>query len=520
MAHMRNQIDLFTKHIVASSGKVNVVGPLNRYKDQDIDLDEEAKYLGNQGGFRIYNSGNQGYNSGNTGRNYSREGQYDRPTNREKGNWQNRDGYINDRCGVYVPPGNRDCTSGSSSGSKLEDMLAKVLQKFESIDAGVKEMKGDFSMNIPLVEALEQIPGYSKFMKDLVTKKRAKKEDPGAFTILCTIKSIVFAKALCDLGVSINLMPLSIYKKIGLGVPKPTTMRLMMADRSVKRPVGILCDVLEKVDTFIFLSDFVILDCEVDFEVPTILGRPFLATGRALVDVESGELKFRLNKEEVKFKICRSMKQPHDMNVVFAIEAFDEGEMRATNEERLEVETLAAMLINFEIDFRTNYVETLNALQGMGERSYAPKKLDLDLKNRPSPPAKLSIEEPFVLELKQLHSHMRYVFFGTNNTLPVILAVYLNYEQVQAVIKVLIRYKRAIGWTIVDIIGIPPGICTHKIQLEKDCNPSIKHQRRLNPPMQEVLKNEIIKWLDVGFVYPISDNHWVSQCNVYPKRVV
>ena len=113
-----------------------------------------------------------------------------------------------------------------------------------------------------------------------------KKEDPGVFTIPCTIRLLHFAKALCDLGVSINLMPLSIYKMLGLGNPKPTAMRLLMADRIVKRPIGILLDVLVKVESFIFLADFVILDCEVDFEVPIILGRPFFATGRALVDME------------------------------------------------------------------------------------------------------------------------------------------------------------------------------------------------------------------------------------------
>ncbi|XP_049382867.1 uncharacterized protein LOC125847252 [Solanum stenotomum] len=191
-------------------------------------------------------------------------------------------------------------------------------------------MLRQLSVNIPLMETLEQMPRYAKFMKDLVTKKRAvsidltdnvhhcsaiatrslvhKKEDLGAFTIPCTIGSIEFAKAFGDLGASINLMPLAIYNQLGLGVPKPTAMRLMLVDRSVKRPMGILCDVLVKVDTFIFLADFVILDCEVDFEVPIILGRPFLATRRALVDAERGELKFRLNKEEVKFNICRSMK--------------------------------------------------------------------------------------------------------------------------------------------------------------------------------------------------------------------
>ena len=103
-------------------------------------------------------------------------------------------------------------------------------------------------------------------------------------------------------------MPLSIYKNFGLGDPKPTAMRLLMADRIVKRPIGILHDVLVKVESFIFPANFVILDCEVDFEVPIILGRPFLATGRALVDMEKGQMKFQLNNEEVTFNICRSMR--------------------------------------------------------------------------------------------------------------------------------------------------------------------------------------------------------------------
>ena len=103
------------------------------------------------------------------------------------------------------------------------------------------------------------------------------KEDPGAFTIPCTIGSIKFAKALCDLGDRINLMPLAIYEKLGFGMTKPTTMRLMMFDRSVKGTVGILCDVLVKGGTFIFPANFVIWDCEVYFEVPIIMGRPFFS---------------------------------------------------------------------------------------------------------------------------------------------------------------------------------------------------------------------------------------------------
>ena len=95
-------------------------------------------------------------------------------------------------------------------------------------------------------------------------------------------------------------------------------MRLLMTDRTLKRPIGILHDVLVKVESFIFPADFVILDCEVDFEVPIILG-PFLATGRALVDMEKGKMKFRLNNEGVTFNVCRTMRQSGELQSVSAI---------------------------------------------------------------------------------------------------------------------------------------------------------------------------------------------------------
>ena len=115
-----------------------------------------------------------------------------------------------------------------------------------------------------------------------------KKEDSGSFTISCTIVLLQFSNELCDLGASINHMPLSIYKKLGLGDLKPTAMQLVMADRIVKKPIRILHNILVKVESFIFPTNFVILEYEVDYEVPIILRRPFLATGHALVDMEKG----------------------------------------------------------------------------------------------------------------------------------------------------------------------------------------------------------------------------------------
>ncbi|XP_063946059.1 uncharacterized protein LOC135151507 [Daucus carota subsp. sativus] len=163
-------------------------------------------------------------------------------------------------------------------------------------------------INIPLVEALEQMPNYVKFMKDILTKKRrlgefetvaltkecssflqhklpTKMKDPGSFTIPCTIGDSYCGMALCDLGASINLMPMSVFRKLGIGEVRPTTVTLQLADRSLAHPEGKIEDVLVKVDKFIFPADFIVLDYEADREVPIILGRPFLATGRTLIDM-------------------------------------------------------------------------------------------------------------------------------------------------------------------------------------------------------------------------------------------
>ncbi|XP_070008517.1 uncharacterized protein [Nicotiana sylvestris] len=176
-------------------------------------------------------------------------------------------------------------------------------------------MMKSLSINVSLVEALEQMSGYAKFMKDLVKKKRSmdcetinmthqvsvivysmapKLEDSDAFTIPCTIGSANFAKALGDLGASMNLMPCSIFKTLGIGKPRSTSMRLQIADRTIKRPLGIVDDVLVRVDKFILPADFVILD----YEVLIILESSFLATGKALVDVEEEELTFRIILED------------------------------------------------------------------------------------------------------------------------------------------------------------------------------------------------------------------------------
>ena len=215
---------------------------------------------------------------------------------------------------------------------RLDKKFTKFMEVFKKLH-----------INIPFADALEQMPSYVKFVKDILSQKRRladfetvnlteecsailqrkllqKLKDPGSFTIPCTIGNAIFERALCDLGASINLMPLSIFKRLGFGEARPTTVTLQLADRSLKHPRGVIEDVLVKVDKFIFPAYFIVLDMEEDKEIPIILGRPFLATGRAMIDVQRGELKLRVQEDEVKFNVFEAVRHPAESDTCFMAE--------------------------------------------------------------------------------------------------------------------------------------------------------------------------------------------------------
>ncbi|GJS00354.1 DNA-directed DNA polymerase [Tanacetum coccineum] len=144
----------------------------------------------------------------------------------------------------------------------------------------------------------------------LLNKLPSKEKDPGSFTIPCNIGHLHIDNALAGLGASISLMPYTMYEKLGLWEPKPTRISLELADRSIQYPWGIAEDVLIKIDKFVLPIDFVILDMREDFRISIILGRPFLATARAMIDVFNKKITLRVGSEEVIFDIDQSMKKP------------------------------------------------------------------------------------------------------------------------------------------------------------------------------------------------------------------
>ena len=177
------------------------------------------------------------------------------------------------------------------------------------------EVLRQVKVNIPLLDMIKQVPTYAKFLKDLCTVKKSlnvnkkaflmeqvsaiienktpvKYKDPGCPTISVNIGGISVEKALLDLGASVNLLPYSMYKQLGLGELKPTSITLSLADRSIKIPKGTIKDVLIQVDRFYYPVDFVVLDTEPvavgPNHVPIILGRPFLATSNAIINFRNG----------------------------------------------------------------------------------------------------------------------------------------------------------------------------------------------------------------------------------------
>ncbi|XP_070019635.1 uncharacterized protein [Nicotiana sylvestris] len=325
-------------------------------------------------------------------------------------------------------------------------------------------MLSQIQLNIPLVDAIRDIPN---------------------FTIPVKIGNVDVGHALCNLRASINLMPLSLYKKLGLGAPKPTTVMLQLADMSIAYPERVIEDVLLKIGKFIFPADFIILDFEADEKVPIILGRPLLATA------------IQLPRHYEELSMISVMEMDEQL-IAPSVYLKDSLEKAIVLFESLEINDEVEEMKHI-LNASCEYMKGLNPFEPL---------------NRPNgPPPKPSIEEAPKLELKPLPSHLHYAYLGSSDTLPVIISSDLYELQEEKLLRVLRAHKRAIGWTMSDIRGISPIFCMHKILMEEGHKPNIEQQCRLNPNMKEVVRKEVIKWLDAGIVFPISDSKWVlSRC--------
>jgi hypothetical protein len=429
------------------------------------------------------------------------------------------------------------------------------LPKNLDVTAEILEHLHQVKVNLPLLHIIKQMPAYAKVIKDLCTVKRKhhlkktaflteqvsaiiqhkvppKYKDPGCPTISCTIGEYLVERALLDLGASINLLPFTVYQQMGLGDLKSTSMTLQLADRSIRTPKGMVEDVLIKIENFYYPVDFIILDTEPTLHpnngIPIILGRPFLATANALINCRNGRMKITFGSMTAELNIFNVMRQQLEDDECHYVNLIDTVVQEEFNRNCFSdpLETLLTNSVNshdIEHDAKlTEICSLLDSSQVLEEEQvmavnepWRPRFEELPVTEKKPVP---SSEEIPQLELKQLPNGFKYAYLGPGETFPVVISAALNEEQEGKLLCVLKDHKLALGWTLADIKGISPLICTHKIYLEDDCKTSREPQHRLNPTMKDVVKNEVIKLLDASIIYPIFDSKWVNPTQVVPKK--
>ncbi|XP_024030641.1 uncharacterized protein LOC112094306 [Morus notabilis] len=337
----------------------------------------------------------------------------------------------------------------------------KVLENQSEILEHLTQLK----INLPLLHVIKQVPAYAKVIKDLCTIKREhyvkkttflteqvsavieqktppKYKDPGCPTISYQIGTHEFSQALLDLGSSVNLMPYSVYSQLGIREIKPTYVVLQLADRSIKRPRGIVKNVLLQIDKFYYPVDFLVLDTQsvvnMESSIPIILGRPFLTTAHALINCMNGLLKISFGHMTLEVNIFHFQKQPHDDNECHQTFMID-------------------TLVKEEVLLQSNSEDLENLLQKSESESSGPCELanifaifkeSHDRGTKFGPPCfeelptkrekpKSSTEEAPKVKLAQLPEGLKLAFLGDEGTIPVIISSKLDVLQEQRLIDML-----------------------------------------------------------------------------------
>nr|GEZ88623.1 reverse transcriptase domain-containing protein [Tanacetum cinerariifolium] len=426
----------------------------------------------------------------------------------------------------------RECLNIIESKSKYQNLqiqmatLTDMMSKFVSANTASSSGSGTLPALIGNKEKLSEMARTT--MNEhcsavILNQLPIKLGDPGKFLIPCEFPRIDECLALPDLGASINLMPLSVWKALSLPELTPTCMTPKLVDRSVSKPIGIAKDVSFKVGVFYFPADFVVVDFEPDPRVPLILGRCFLKTIRALIDVHKGELTLRIENEAITYNLDQTVRysanynqmtvnkidviesacEEHSQEVLGFSNVTTSGTLTPHNDPIISA-TSPTLTPFGDIDFLL--FEEADAFLGLEDDPDSLKinpfyydqegdilLLEAILNSEPSPPlpnqeqnlpsfeeelkankaqtVKSSVDEPPEVELKDLPHHLEYAFLEGDNKLPVIIAKELESKEKSTLIKVLKSHKRAIAWKLSDIQGINPKFCTHKILMEEDYKP-------------------------------------------------
>ncbi|XP_052625801.1 uncharacterized protein LOC128132850 [Lactuca sativa] len=378
------------------------------------------------------------------------------------------------------------------ASSKKQEEEKEFLETFRKVQ-----------LNISLLDAIKQIPRYAKFLKYLCTNKRKFKtnekiqvnenvsaviqkklppkcKDPGMFAIPCTIGDLHVESAMLDLVASINVMPYSVFQSLNVGPLEETGVIIQLADKSSVFPRGMLEDVLVQVNQLVFPADFYVIDLEEKTPSKSsmiLLGRPFMNTAHTIIDVHNGKITMEFDGETIRFNIFEAMRYPSNISPLYrvdVIEPITQQLFELSNGDLLKMvlnmsldgESLKNTLDMYTLDSKVENI--VKALEITNSTKRDVSQVALSHSTIKMPP---SIIQPPTLELKVLPSHLKYAYLGQDGTLPMIISSQLKDFEENQLIEVLKEHKEAMGWTIADIKGISPNVCTHKILMEDDCKP-------------------------------------------------
>nr|GEX51199.1 reverse transcriptase domain-containing protein [Tanacetum cinerariifolium] len=382
---------------------------------------------------------------------------------------------------VFIPKGKANLSYPSRLAKE------KLREKDDILAAKFIEIFRDLHFELSFADALVHMPKFTPMFKNL-KKLPERLGDPGRFLIPCDFLEFDNCLALANLGASINLMPLSIWKKHKLPTLNNIKMVLELANRTISKPTGVSENVFVKVGKFYFPADFVVLDFIADPRVPLILGRPFLSTAHALINVYEGEIILRHDEQSLTLK-CGDMTSIsyNNFQSLNKVDLID-----GTSDAFLDVDDEP-----ISPEFEATYYDPqgdiliLEALINSDPEPPPPNQKHYfleahnDLKVIELKNDKSFDDKPPKVELKELPPHLE---------------------------------KNVIAWKLTDIKGIDPEFCSYKILLEDDYSPKVQSQRRVNPKIHNVIKKEVEKLLDAGLIYPIFDSPWVSPVHCVPKK--
>ena len=316
---------------------------------------------------------------------------------------------------------------------------------------------------------------------------------------------------LCDIGASSSAIPYELYREImheiGSCELEDIDVVIRLANRETISPIGIVRDVEVLCGKIKYPADFLVLGSAASKTCPIIFGRPFLNTCGAIIDCKKEKIVTKFAGESYEFNFSKFAKVPYEAelpNDDFRVEQLASIALAPNN-------PLQQYLEDHESEV---FREERNELDEIFLRQPILKH-DLPVEDLgTTPPPK---EDP-VFDLKPLPDNLKYAYIDDKKTYPVIISAKLSDFEEERLLEILKKHRGAIGYTLDDLKGISPAICQHAINMEDDAKPVVEHQRRLIPKMKDVVRNEVLKLLEAGIIYPIADSRWVSPVHCVPKK--